>query len=147
MMAGSDGLTYILHSTRIRANCCEAVVHAPNGSRVTIRPPRRSLDQNAKLHAMICDIIRQHPVVWDGQAMDEDCWKAALMRAIGCRVKMLPSPLEEVAVVVVAPRTSALTVSQFAEMIECLYAKGAEWGIKWSEPELWQHPAPIGEAE
>ena len=145
-MAGSDGPTYILVSARVRANCCEAIVHAPNGSRVTIRPPKRTLEQNAKLHAMLRDIVNQHPVEFGGRELSLDDWKAAMMQSLGHNIRWIPSPFDG-GVVAVPPRTSKMSVDQCAEAIEALYAKGAEWGIKWSEPELWHNPAPIGEVE
>jgi hypothetical protein len=32
-----------------------------------------------------------------------------------------------------APRTSKLNVKEFSDLIECIYAYGAEHGVKWSE--------------
>ena len=102
------------------------------------KEPRRTLDQNAKLHAMIGDLVKQRPEHF-GAAMDADAWKGVLLFAIGKRVRFLPS-LDGDQVVSIAPRTSKLNVSDFSDMIEQLYAKGAEWGIVWSEPDRWQHP-------
>lgn len=94
----------------------------------------RSRDQNAKLHAMLADIIDQHPVDFGGRPMDLYDWKATLMLALGHKVRMGVNPFDG-SVCSIMPRTSRMSVGQCADAIEQLYAKGAEWGIAWSGPE------------
>ena len=38
--------------------------------------------------------------------------------------------------------TADLTVAECSDLIECLYERGAAWGIVWSEPELWHKNSP-----
>lgn len=48
------------------------VAEAPAGFEVAIRPPTRSLPQNAKFHAICTDV---DGLAWYGKARDKDEWK------------------------------------------------------------------------
>jgi len=102
---------------------------APDDSVVKISPRNRSSQQNAKLHAMLADLAKQKP---QGRELDVETWKGLFLAEIGRRVKFEPS-LDGTGVVAMAPRTSKLNVKEFSDLIECIYAYGAEHGIKWSE--------------
>jgi hypothetical protein len=102
---------------------------APDDSVVKISPRNRSSQQNAKLHAMLADLAKQKP---QGRELDVETWKGLFLAEIGRRVKFEPS-LDGTGVVAMAPRTSKLNVKEFSDLIECIYAYGAEHGVKWSE--------------
>lgn len=102
---------------------------APDDSVVKISPRNRTSQQNAKLHAMLADLAKQKP---QGRELDVETWKGLFLAEIGRRVKFEPS-LDGTGVVAMAPRTSKLNVKEFSDLIECIYAYGAEHGIKWSE--------------
>ena len=102
---------------------------APDDSVVKISPRNRTSQQNAKLHAMLSDLAKQKP---QGRELDVETWKGLFLAEIGRRVKFEPS-LDGTGVVAMAPRTSKLNVKEFSDLIECIYAYGAEHGIKWSE--------------
>lgn len=102
---------------------------APDDSVVKISPRNRSTQQNAKLHAMLGDLVKQKP---QGRELDVETWKGLFLAEIGKRVKFEPS-LDGTGVVAMAPRTSKLNVKEFSDLIECIYAYGAEHGVKWSE--------------
>jgi ribonuclease PH len=55
-MSAPDRRTFVLRSREDRTAASSAVAHALRGYVVTIRPPSRTLDQNARLHAMLSDI-------------------------------------------------------------------------------------------
>lgn len=135
-------INFTLYSDSLRRRVCELIMRAPQDARVTIQPPRRTLDQNAKLHAMIGDIAKQHRLA--GRKLTTREWKTLFMATLGYHVEFLPE-LDGDGVVAVSPSTSDLGVTQCSDLIESIYSHGAEWGIVWSEPELWQHPTPIGE--
>jgi len=102
---------------------------APDDSVVKISPRNRSTMQNAKLHAMLGDLRDQKP---QGREYDVETWKGLFLAEIGKRVKFEPS-LDGTGVVALAPRTSTLNVKDFSDLIECIYAYGAEHGVKWTE--------------
>lgn len=76
----SDRQSFRLMHPRARELALAAVSAAPEGHVVTIRPPTRSLDQNAKIHAMLADIV-DAKVTWDGREWDLDAWKAIMVSA------------------------------------------------------------------
>ncbi len=102
---------------------------APDGWLVVIREPTRSLDQNAKLHAMLDDIRRQKPMGWD---KDIDTWKSIMLRSLGHEIRFEQDISGNI--FPLGLKTSALSVKQMAELIEFAYSFGAENGIIWSEP-------------
>jgi hypothetical protein len=124
---------FTLWSDAFRQRAIEYIRAAPKDSRVSISPPRRTIDQNAKLHAMIRDLMGQRPT---NTPMDQEAWKQAMLMAMGHKVEFHQNPFD-MTICAVAPRTSKMSVEQCGEAIEFLYAAGAEWGIVWSEPEVW----------
>jgi hypothetical protein len=54
------------------------VATAPAGYVVTVKPPRRTLDQNAIFHALVDDITKAKPE-WNGMAMSTEDWKQLLI--------------------------------------------------------------------
>lgn len=78
-MSAGESRTYTVGPEEPHRKWLSALVYelAP-GWRVTIKPPGRSLDQNAKAHAMFQDIARALPE-WNGIRMDAEDWKALLV--------------------------------------------------------------------
>lgn len=64
-MNAPDRQTFRLVHKDARANALYAVSAAPDGYVVTVRPAGRSLDQNARLHAMLTDIANSK-FEWSG---------------------------------------------------------------------------------
>lgn len=104
---------------------------------VELRERRRSSPQNRKLHACIADVSRQ--VTWAGQRWAVDDMKrllvAAWVRARGGSATMVPS-LDGHGFDVIYQRTSDLSKSDCAELLEYVMAWGTTQGVKWSDPEL-----------
>jgi hypothetical protein len=98
-------------------------------------PKPRSLEQNAKLHAMLSDVSRQ--IEWAGKRRSVDVWKrlmvAAWCRATGEPVEFLPA-IDGQGVDVVFRRTSELKVDEVADLIEFVFSWGAENGVNFREP-------------
>ena len=96
-----------------------------------IKPPNRSLEQNAKLHALIGDIAKE--VIWANKEQSVETWKrlltAAWLRARGEPVEMLPA-IDGHGVDIVFRPTSKLTVEEMSEFIEYIQAWAVEQGIK-----------------
>jgi len=97
---------------------------------IECRQETRSLAENAMLHALLGQISRE--VEWAGKKRDVETWKrlltAAWCRARGEHVEMLPA-LDGHGVDIVFRRTSQLTRSECAELIEYVLAWSAEHGI------------------
>lgn len=68
--------TYILAHDLARRRAVAAVVEAPAGYVIKVQPPTRSLDQNAKFHA-ICSDLAGTP--WAGKPRTAAEWKVLLV--------------------------------------------------------------------
>ena len=69
---------FVLRNEDIRRRCQSAVWDADDNSRVTIGPENRTLDQNAKFHALTTDISKSGHQ-WLGKARDAAAWKVLLV--------------------------------------------------------------------
>jgi len=117
----------LVHDTarKLAAGLC---MTAPEGYVVTIAEPTRSLEQNAKLWPMLGDVSRQ--VNWHGQYLSDEEWKDVFSAALS-RQKVVPGL--DGGFVVCGQRTSQMGKKAFAELVELIYAFGAERGVIWSE--------------
>ena len=111
-----------------RRRALEAVKTAQDGMVVEIKEPSRSLDQNAKLWPMLTDISKQ--VDWYGQKLSEDEWKDVFSASIK---KQKAVPGLEGGFVVCGRSTSKMTKREFSDLLEVMYAFGADKGVQWSE--------------
>lgn len=96
---------------------------AGNAYTLSIEEPRRNNSQNALLHATLTDIAARRE--WAGRKWEAEVWKrlltAAWMRAQGEQVVVVPA-LDGHGVDVVFQRTSKLSKSQMAELIDFVQA-------------------------
>jgi hypothetical protein len=74
------GQTVILVGSGQRELAKRVIDEAPVGAVVNVRQPSRSLDQNAKLWAMLSDIARAQPL---GRRHTTETWKCLFMQACG----------------------------------------------------------------
>lgn len=101
---------------------------------VTISEPKRTLAENALLHALISELARK--LEWAGKRRDAETWKrllvAAWYRAEGNALEILPA-LDGHGVDIVPVRTSRLSKRDCADLIEFVQWWGAEQGVRWDE--------------
>lgn len=112
-----------------RKAICRHVLAAPEGYVVKIGEQTRNLEQNAKMWAMLADIERQ--CQWHGVKLVAEEWKDLLSAGL-VQSKVVPN-LNGNGFVILGQRTSKLTKSQFAALVDFIYAFGAEHGVQWSE--------------
>lgn len=95
--------------------------------------PRRSLDQNAKLWPMLSDIAKQLQWPVDGELvyMSEEDWKDVLTASLRHNQRVAKGI--DGGFVPLGMRTSKMPKPLFCQLIELMYAFGAERGIVWSE--------------
>jgi hypothetical protein len=108
----------------------QCIDQADEGDVVQIGAPTRSLEQNAKMHPMLDDILRQVP---SKRLLSRDDLKLQFLNALGQEMRFLPE-LEGEGLFPVGLRSSTLTKAQFSALIELIYAFGAKHGVRWSEP-------------
>jgi hypothetical protein len=102
------------------------------GHRLTleVKPETRSGEQNRLLWAALSDVSRQ--VNWHGQKLEPAEWKDVFTAALK-RQKVVPGL--EGGFVVLGSSTSRMTKAEFSELMELLFAFGAEQGVAWSQPQ------------
>ena len=99
----------------------------PLGTRVEVKGESRTDRQNRAIHGLIGQILKQRPV-HRGIEMTMEAYKAALMHGLGRELDMIPS-LDGRGMVPLGLSTSALTVSEFNQLIEFTLAWAAQEGL------------------
>lgn len=127
----SDKRTFHLITDRVRTNALEAVRSAADNSIVTVSPPKRTDDQNAKMWAMLHDVAKSRP---EGRQWVPETWKCAFMHSLGHQV-MFCEGLEGAGPFPIGFRTSKLKVGQMADLITCIQKYGDDHGVAWSYEE------------
>jgi len=122
----------ILAGAEQRQRAQKLILRAPDGYVVSISEPKRTLEQNAKMHAMLTDISLAKP---QGRSLSPDVWKALLMHEAGFKCTFERS-IDGTGVVPLGFKSSRLRKAEFSDLIEAMYAFGAEHGIEWSQAEM-----------
>jgi hypothetical protein len=122
--------TIILRGWSSCAQAKQLIDKAPPGSVVKIDLPKRSADQNAKMHAMLSDVSRAKP---EGRDYPPEIWKSLFMADVGFEPRFEPA-LNGRGVVPIGYKSSRLNKGEFSDLIEAIYAYGAEHGVEWTEP-------------
>ena len=117
--------TVILSTPTRRQWAHRLIDAAPEYATVTIRPQDRTLDQSAKMWAMLSDLSVAKP---EGRKHTPEVWKCLLMSACGHAVQFevgldgTPFP--------VGFRSSRLSKHQMSELIEFTMAYAAKHGVQ-----------------
>jgi hypothetical protein len=105
------------------------IAAAPDYAVVTVKAGDRTLDQNAKLWAMLTDISRAKP---EKRQWTPETWKCAFMHSLGHQVQFAegldgsgPFPL--------GFRSSKLSKPQMADLITVILEYGDRHGVQWSD--------------
>ena len=102
---------------------------APDNSTVTIAGGDRTLDQNAKMWAMLTDIALARP---ESRKWTPETWKCAFMHSLGHQVQFAEG-LDGAGPFPLGFRTSKLNKKQMSDLIEVIYEYGSRHGVEWSE--------------
>lgn len=119
----------ILKTKAQRDYAKQLIDEAPENYVVSFKERTRSLDQNALMWALLEDIADAKP---GGRDLDKETWKAVFLFEIGIKARFEPN-LGGDGMVVIPPKSSTLSVSQFSDLIECIFAFGANHGIVWRD--------------
>lgn len=101
---------------------------APEGCVVKFTVAERSQSQNNKLWAMLSQVSKAKP---DGKRHTPEQWKALFMHALGHECLFMEGLNGEA--FPTGFKTSRLSKAQMSELIEFIYAWGAENGVEFSE--------------
>jgi hypothetical protein len=120
--------TFILNNPMSKERCFKAVATAGDHWVVTISEPKRSLQQNALMWALLSDLADQ--VDWHGLQLTAENWKDMCTAAIK---KQQVVPGLDGGFVVLGTSTSKMSKLEMNELIEFIYAFGAQHGVKFTD--------------
>lgn len=130
---------YKIVSDDVRREVCRQVMAADFGKVCIIQDPTRTLEANAKLHAMLTDISRQ--LKYMGKPRSVDFWKALFvsgwMVATGQETENAPGLEGEY--FILRESTATMSGKRLASLIEYINAYAADQGVKFSASE-WDWP-------
>lgn len=106
-------------------------MEAPLNAVVSISKPSRTIPQNAKMWAMLQDVVRAKP---EGRQWTADTWKAAFMHSLGHQCQFAEG-LDGSGPFPIGFRSSHMNVAQMGDLIEVIYEYGSRHGVEWREAE------------
>lgn len=96
---------------------------------IAIADSKRSLEQNAKMWAMLADVSAQ--VKWYGKWLSDWDWKDVFTAALK-KSDVVPG-IDRSSFVVLGAHTSRMSIKMMGDLIELMYAFGAENDVRWTE--------------
>jgi len=127
--------TFVLHNDGYKSNAIRYIQNLPTKPlfKCTISEVKsiRSIEQNAKMWAMLTDISSQ--VDWYGNRLTKEEWKIVLTAGLK-QQKVVPGL--DGGFVAIGSSTSKMSIAEMADLITLGYAFGNEKGVKWSEVEV-----------
>lgn len=123
--------TFILQASPhpSRARAAEALRTAPDGWKVVISEQTRTLDQNSRLWPSLTEISEQ--VEWYGRKLSPEDWKHIFTSSLK-KLEVVPN-LEGTGFVALGLSTSRMTKRELSDLLDFVYAFGAERGVKFSD--------------
>lgn len=101
------------------------------GTTVEFRSPRRSDDQNALMWSLLSQVSKA--VDWYGAKLSSEDWKDVLTASLR-HARVVPG-IDPGTFVPLGMRTSQMTKEEIANLIELIYAFGANHGVTFNEPD------------
>ena len=121
----------ILATEQTRRQAANWCLKAPPGTRFELKEPKRTLDQNAKMWAMLTEIARQLP--WHGVRLSADDWKLLFLDALKRELRIAPN-LDGTGFVNLGRSSSDLTKEEFGDLLALIDAFAAEHNVQFSAP-------------
>lgn len=126
----AEKYTIILSNDYQRQRAKAMIDRAPPNVVVTYDEPRRSLPQNAKMHAMLTELALAKP---DGRSMPVHKWKALAMDMAGCKPEWERS-LDGDSMVCVGYKSSRLSKDKMSDVIEAIRFYAATHNVQLKDP-------------
>jgi hypothetical protein len=121
----------VLRSEVDRARAIHWVDRAPLGTRIEYKATKRSLPQNARMHAMLGEIAAQ--VKWHGVWLKADDYKLLFLDALKRELRIIPN-LDGTGFVNLGRSSSDLSKEEMSDLIEIITAWGVEHGVRFNDP-------------
>lgn len=123
---------YTLWTPEQRSKVARLVAELPKFSRIEIKGPARTLDQNSKLWAMLTDLSEQ--AEWAGKPRSTHDWKDLMTAAVKVAAGLEAVPGLEGGLMILGLHTSDMDVEEMADVITYMLKWGDEHGVVWSDP-------------
>ena len=127
----TDRITLALVSSEMRAKAVKWCQGCSDGTRVTFEGPKRTLDQNAAMHAALADIAKQKD--YHGIKLSTNDWKLVFLDALIREVRVVPN-LDGNGFVSLGRSSSRLSKQEFSDLLDLIYAWGAQHGVYFRDP-------------
>lgn len=105
---------------------------APVGTRLEFKAAKRTIPQNDRLWASLTDVASQVP--WHGHKLKPDDWKFIFLDALKRELRIVPN-IEGNGFVNLGRSSSDLSKAEMSELLELIYAFGAQHGVTFHDPE------------
>jgi hypothetical protein len=115
-----------------RARAVRWVNTAPFGTRIDFRAPKRTIDQNDRMWAMLTDVARQ--LLHHGEKLTTNEWKYLFLDLLGRENRVVPS-LDGKGIVSLGMSSSGLSKEEMSDLMECIAEFGARHGVKFGDDE------------
>jgi hypothetical protein len=122
----------ILANDDIRAKAIRWIRGLPKDTRLEFKAPKRSLEANAKMWALLTEVSAQLP--WHGLRLSADDWKLIFLDALKREIRMVPN-IDGNGFVSLGRSSSDLSKEEMADLITLIQEFGARHGVKFHEPE------------
>ena len=121
-----------LHNKADRERASKWIDKAPFGTRVEFKASKRSLPQNDRMWAMLTDVATQ--LKWHGISLTPDDWKLVFLDSLNRESRFVPN-IDGTGFVNLGRSSADLSKEEMSELIELIFAFGAQHGVKFNEPE------------
>lgn len=123
--------TFFLINPQVQLNAAKFVQELPTDSEhplvVTIQEKTRSLESNALMWVLLQCLERQTD--WHGIKLSAEEWKDLLSAGL-VKSKVVPN-IDGTGFVILGQRTSKMSKKEHSDLIELIYATGAEMGVNF----------------
>lgn len=120
----------VLNGIADRNKAAKWAHQAAPGTRVEFKATKRTLPQNDRMWAMLTDVAQQ--CQHNGRRYTPDQWKVLFMHACGREVQFIPA-LDGSTFIPWGQSSSDLSVGEMTDLIEFIFAWGAEHGVVFQD--------------
>lgn len=120
----------ILANDALRAKAADWCARLPLYTRVEFKGPKRTIPQNDRMWAMLTEVAAQ--VKYHGMHLSEDDWKLIFLDGLGQEVRIVPN-MSGTGFVNLGRSSSKLSVEEMTNLIELIFAYGAQNGVVFTE--------------
>ena len=121
----------VLANDIFRQRAIDWIRKAPKDTRVEFKGPKRTLDQNSRMWAMLTDVSTQ--VVWHGVKLSPDDWKLVFLDGLKRELRLVPN-IDGNGFVNLGRSSSDLSKEEMADLFELMEAFGATHGVEFHDP-------------